>query len=69
MLDGDPDSLGILVPRMIEVHRDAISNPANELVVYRTTRPKGFYYYDALEWTTVAGSGKRYIAEPHEGGK
>ena len=37
---------GLLMPRMTKTQRDAISSPATGLMVYQTTTPKGFYFYE-----------------------
>ncbi|MCI5058224.1 MAG: tail fiber domain-containing protein [Flavobacteriales bacterium] len=45
---------GILVPRMTLAQRDAISNPANGLMVFVTdATPEGFFYYDGTTWLPV----------------
>ena len=35
---------GILIPRMTQAQRDAISSPANSLTIYQTNNTPGFYY-------------------------
>ncbi len=44
MLDVKSDTSGILIPRMIEAQRDAISTPATGLLVFQTDGTVGFYY-------------------------
>ncbi len=44
MLDVRSDTAGLLIPRMIQTQREAISNPATGLLVYQTDGTKGFYY-------------------------
>lgn len=48
---------GILIPRMTATQRDAITSPANALLVYSTT-DSAFYFYRGDTWTKIAtGSG------------
>lgn len=49
---------GLLVPRMTQAERMAISNPSNALIVFQTDHPAGFYYYDMLssQWKPMTGS-------------
>ena len=55
MLDITSTSKGILIPRMTQTQRDAISSPASGLMVYQTDNTVGFYYYDGSSWTAVSG--------------
>jgi len=48
---------GLLMPRMTKTQRDAISSPATGLMVYQTTTPKGFYFYDGTEWSIITTPG------------
>jgi hypothetical protein len=41
---------GILIPRVTATQKDAISNPAEGLMVYQTSAPAGFYYYTGAAW-------------------
>ena len=41
---------GILIPRVTATQKDAISNPAEGLMVYQTSAPAGFYYYTGNTW-------------------
>ena len=41
---------GLLVPRMTETQRDAISSPATGLMIYQTDGTVGFYYYNGSSW-------------------
>ena len=43
---------GLLVPRMTETQRDAISSPATGLMIYQTDGTVGFYYYNGSSWDT-----------------
>jgi hypothetical protein len=44
MLDVQSTEKGILVPRMTQAQRNAISNPATGLMIYQTDNTPGFYY-------------------------
>src|SRR5262245_48442431 len=44
MLDIQSTSKGLLVPRMTQLQRLAISNPANGLLIYQLDADSGFYY-------------------------
>ena len=48
---------GILIPRMTETERDAITAAANGLLIYQTDATAGFYYYNGTAWTALAGGG------------
>ena len=41
---------GLLVPRMTEAQRDAISSAATGLMIYQTDGTAGFYYYNGSSW-------------------
>ena len=51
---------GLLVPRMTETQRDAISSPATGLMIYQTDGTVGFYYYNGSSWAEVAATSKTY---------
>ena len=44
MLHIKSDTSGLLIPRMIQTQREAISNPATGLLVFQTDGSSGFYY-------------------------
>ena len=48
---------GILIPRMTEAQRDAISSPATGLMIYQMDLDFGFYFYNGTQWTSVGMSG------------
>ena len=52
---------GLLIPRMLESQRTAISNPATGLMVYQTNSPEGFYYYDGSGTARLNLKGKTYM--------
>ena len=49
-LDITSTSGGLLVPRMTETQRDAISSAATGLMIYQTDGTVGFYYYNGSSW-------------------
>ena len=51
---------GILVPRMTETQRDAISPAATGLMIYQTDGTPGFYYYNGSSWSEVGAIEKTY---------
>ncbi len=54
---------GMLVPRMTQARRNAITSPATGLMVYQTDNTPGFYYYNGTGWSAVGGnSGARLDA-------
>ena len=46
---------GILIPRLTETQRDAISAPATGLMIYQTNGTSGFYFWDGAAWTKIDG--------------
>ncbi len=50
MLDITSTDKGILIPRMTQAQRDAISSPATGLMIYQTDGKQGFYYYTGTNW-------------------
>jgi len=57
-------SKGLLVPRMTQAQRTAISSPGEGLLVYQTDEIKGFYYYTSSIWKNVATG--NYTVNPVE---
>lgn len=57
MLDVKSTDKGILIPRMTETQRDAITVEAAQegLMVYQTDGTKGFYYWDGASWQQIGG--------------
>ncbi|MBW7839565.1 MAG: FG-GAP repeat protein, partial [Chitinophagaceae bacterium] len=56
-LDVTSTDKGMLVPRMTEAQRNAISAPATGLLIYQTDNTPGFYYYNGSAWGPVSKSG------------
>jgi len=54
-LDIESTTGGILIPRLTETQRDAISSPATGLMIYQTDQTTGFYFYDGIAWTRIEG--------------
>lgn len=59
---------GILIPKMTEAERDAITTPATGLMIYQTDATAGFYHYDGSAWAAVGGSTKYSIGDFAHGG-
>jgi hypothetical protein len=51
---------GLLVPRMTETQRDAITSAATGLMIYQTNGTVGFYYYNGSSWAEVAATSATY---------
>jgi len=49
-LDITSTTKGLLIPRMTETQRDAISPAATGLMIYQTDGTAGFYYYNGSSW-------------------
>jgi hypothetical protein len=47
---------GLLIPRMTQLQRNAITSPATGLLIYQTNATPGFYYYTGSGWKAVAPS-------------
>ena len=56
ILDVQSTSQGMLIPRMTQTQRDAISSPATGLMIYQTDGTPGFYHYDGSSWVTTTGA-------------
>lgn len=56
MLDITSEEAGMLIPRMEETQRLAISSPATGLLLYQTNELEGFYYWDGVRWLFLTAS-------------
>ncbi len=45
---------GVLIPRLTETQKNAITTPATGLLVFQTDNTPGFYYFDGSTWKTIA---------------
>ena len=55
-LDIESTTGGILIPRLTEFQRDAITLPATGLMIYQTDKNPGFYFYSGTAWTKINGA-------------
>ena len=51
ILDIKSTTGGLLIPRMTEAQRDAITPDTQSMLIYQTNNDSGFYYYDGTIWT------------------
>ncbi len=56
ILDVKSTEQGVLIPRMRQDERDAISHPATGLIIYQRDNDPGFYYYDGTAWVRINSS-------------
>jgi hypothetical protein len=56
ILDVKSTSKGVLLPRMTKAQRDAIAGPATGLLIYQTSSPAGYYYYNGTNWDLVGNN-------------
>ena len=61
-LDIASTTSGILIPRLTENQRNAITNPASGLMIYQTDQTSGFYFYNGNAWIKfeAASANKTY---------
>lgn len=45
--------MGFLMPRMTKTQKNAISSPANGLLIYQTDDTTGFWFYNGTAWTEL----------------
>lgn len=56
MLHVQDTGKGLLVPRMSDLQRNAVQNPAEGLLVYQTNNSKGFWYFTNGQWKNLSAS-------------
>ncbi len=56
ILDVASTTKGLLIPRMNQTQRNAISSPATGLMIYQTDNAPGYYFYNGSGWA-ITGSG------------
>ncbi len=56
-------SKGLLIPRLTNIERKAIENPAVGLIIFQTNNNSGFYYFDGDLWYHLNDSGNDYDAD------
>jgi hypothetical protein len=64
MLHVQDTTRGLLIPRMTAIQKNAISNPAEGLLVYQIDSAKGFWYFTSGQWrnmTALNSGGKSTI--------
>jgi hypothetical protein len=57
MLDVKANNKGFLMPRLLQIQREAITVPAIGLLVYQTDGTAGFYYYNGVSWVMLGTEG------------
>lgn len=62
-------SKGLLVPRLTLLQRNAITTPANGLLVYQTDNTPGFYFYNSSQWQRLANNTEILAGTPGTNGK
>jgi hypothetical protein len=55
MLEIESSTSGLLIPRMLETQKNAITTPATGLLIYQTDGVSGFWYFDGIIWTPFGG--------------
>ncbi len=58
LLEMKSTSKGFLIPRMTQAQRDAITSPAESLMIYQTDGTPGFYYIYSGSWIALKGANK-----------
>jgi len=56
MLDVKSVTKGLLVPRLTQAQRNAITSPADGLLIYQTDNNTGYYYCESSSWVKVGTS-------------
>ena len=56
ILEIESENKGFLMPRMTLKKREAITTPAEGLIVYQTDENQGFYYYSGTTWLPISSN-------------
>ena len=56
ILDLTATDRGLLVPRMTQIQKNAISSPATGLLIFQTDVDIGYYFYDSSAWIKLTSS-------------
>ena len=64
ILEVRSNTQGILIPRMSQIKREAIVDPALGLIVFQTTTPKGIYMYLGSGWQQMGQQGDMGLTGP-----
>ncbi|MCH2021992.1 MAG: hypothetical protein MK207_05875 [Saprospiraceae bacterium] len=56
ILDVKSADQGVLIPRMSQSQRNAITNPAVGLLIFQLDNPAGFYYYNGSNWVALGNT-------------
>jgi Collagen triple helix repeat (20 copies) len=64
ILDVYSTNKGFLLPRLTTAQRNAISLPAEGLMVYQTDGTSGFYYFNGTVWAYIGAAGPQGPAGP-----
>ena len=67
VLDVSSTTKGMLVPRMTQTQRNAITTPETGLLVFQTDGTIGFHYYNGTNWVCL-GNNSAYVSSPVSGG-
>lgn len=68
ILDLSSSDKGLLIPRMTSKQREAITNPAQGLILFQTDEKSGFYFYSGEHWQPIASGQEMYStsADPND---
>jgi hypothetical protein len=67
LLEISSTTKGMLIPRMTQAQRDAITTPATGLLIFQTDKTPGFYYYSGTAWTAVTPKAKGWLTTGNSG--
>ena len=56
ILELNSTNQGLLISRMSQTDRDAITAPATGLLIYQTDNTPGFYYFTGVVWSPFSGA-------------